>query len=271
MMTVISSKNNDLIKYVRKISSRSRARREEGVFFAEGRRLISETPPEMLDKIFISEDFTPGDTQADRRLSELIESTQDKYELTENVFAEISDTKHSQGIAALVKCPVYEWSDLMHGVPLLLILENIQDPGNLGTMFRTAIGAGVSGVVMTKDCVDIFSPKVVRATMGAIYRMPFFIVNDASDVMDELSGKIRFYAAAPGGVKDYYDCDYTKPCAFMIGNEGNGLKDATIRACDEKMRIPMSGGLESLNAAMAAGILMYEARRQRDHGGNALI
>ncbi len=260
---MITSKNNELIKYIKKISSKAKSRRQEQVFFAEGRRLLSETPSSLLEKILVSEDFSYGDTPADEKLREVLNTCGDIEEVSAGVFAEISDTSHSQGIAAVVRQPSYQLEELLNGTPLLLMLENIQDPGNLGTMVRTSLGAGATGIVMTRDCVDIFSPKVVRSTMGAIYRVPFIIADDAASAFSLLRGKVKFYAAALGGKKPYDRFDYSKPSAFVIGNEGNGLKPETIAACDERMIIPMEGNLESLNAAMAAGILLYEAHRQR--------
>lgn len=259
----ISSKNNDIIKQIKRIKTRARARREEGLFFAEGRRLLSETPRELLSQVFVSEDFAYGDTEADDRLYALLKDYDNVVEVSDAVFAEISDTRHSQGIAALVKCPVYPMSDLMKEVPLILVLENVQDPGNLGTMIRTALGAGATGIVLTDGCVDLFSPKVVRATMGAIYRLPYYRVRDVVSLHDDMRDEVRFFAASLHGQKSYDRCDYTGGTAFLIGNEGNGLTDEAIAVCDEEMQIPMENGLESLNAAMAAGILMYEAHRQR--------
>lgn len=263
MFMYISSKNNDIIRYVRKISSKSRFRRDEGLFFAEGRRLISETPPEKLERVFVSESFSYGDTEADRKLKAILDSFQEVYEVSDAVFDGISETSHGQGVAALIRQPSYRTEDLLSDQPFLLVLENVQDPGNLGTMMRTALGAGVSGVVMTRDCVDIFSPKTVRATMGAIFRVPFLIVDDAAEAKRLYGSRAVFYATSPGGERSYETFDYTGGSAFVVGNEGNGLRADTIGLCDEEMFIPMEGGLESLNAAMAAGILMYEASRQR--------
>lgn len=259
----ISSRNNDYIKFIKKIKTKAKARREEGLFFAEGRRLLSETPQNLLDTVFMSEDFEYGDSDADRRLHKLLTGYENIVKVSVSVFAEISDTKHGQGIAALVRCPVYSMNDLLHDNPLVLALENVQDPGNLGTMIRTATGAGATGIILTEGCVDIFSPKVVRATMGAIYRMPYYRVRDAISLYDDIHDRVRFFAASLTGQKSYDECDYTAPTCFLIGNEGNGLTNDAISICDEEMQIPMENGLESLNAAMAAGILMYEAHRQR--------
>ena len=147
---------------------------------------------------------------------------------------------------------------------LLLVTENVQDPGNLGTMFRTAEGAGVTGILMSRDTVDIFNPKTIRSTMGSIYRMPFLYTEDLKKDISELQKEgVHFYAAHLKGKASYDEADYQKPSAFLIGNEGNGLTTEIADLADVYIRIPMEGKLESLNAAMAAGILMYEANRQR--------
>ena len=136
--------------------------------------------------------------------------------------------------------------------PLFLVLEDLQDPGNMGTIFRTAEGAGVDGIFMSTNCVDIYNPKTIRSTMGSVYRVPFVIAPDLQDVFAWFKKQgIRSYAAHVGGT------------AFLIGNEGNGLTDATAGQADCLIRIPMKGQLESLNAGVAAAILMYEASRQR--------
>lgn len=148
--------------------------------------------------------------------------------------------------------------------PLLLVLEDIQDPGNLGTIFRTAEAAGATGIVMSRGTVDIFHPKVVRATMSAVFRMPFYISNDlCAEISAFRERGIRSYAAHLGGKRAYDELPLSKGCAFLIGNEGNGLSEELTAQADEKIIIPMAGGAESLNAAMAAGILLFEAARQR--------
>ena len=153
-----------------------------------------------------------------------------------------------------------------HGekTPLVMILEDLQDPGNLGTIIRTGEGAGISGVIMSKDTVDIFNPKVIRATMGSIYRMPFVYVENLLSILDTLLiEEMQTYAAHLKGDVYYDTFDFTKPTAFLIGNEGNGLKKETADKAGSYLKIPMEGKVESLNAAIAASLLMYEAHRQR--------
>lgn len=146
----------------------------------------------------------------------------------------------------------------------MLILENLQDPGNLGTIIRMAEGAGVTGVIMSCNTVDIYNPKTIRSTMGSLYRVPVIYVDDICEAVEECKQKgIRVYAAHLKGTDNYNIKDYTQPTAFMIGNEGNGLTDKLTDKADELVRIPMQGKVESLNAAIACTILTYEAVRQR--------
>ena len=185
--------------------------------------------------------------------------------LSDSVFAAVSDTKTPQGVLCLVKMKENRLEDMLEDTDgVWLVLENVQDPGNLGTMFRTGEGAGISGVIMDKCTVDIYNPKTIRSTMGSIFRVPFYITEDLHGTLGQLQKKgIRVYAAHLEGSVCYDEPDYTGGTAFLIGNEGNGLTAETAKLADTYIRIPMGGQLESLNAAMAAGILMYEASRQR--------
>lgn len=260
---MIESISNAGVKLVVGLNSKSKVRKKENAFVVEGPRMVFETPKELLKRIYISEDFTLSDDEkalldAYRNTGVIVE------EVTEKVMKTMSDTVTPQGILAVVEKPSYTVKDLLNQTPLLLVLERIQDPGNLGTMFRTAEGAGVSGIIMSKDTVDVFSPKVVRSTMGSLYRMPFVIAEDLHSVILELKEEgVFFYAAHLEGKATYDSFDYKKPSGFLIGNEGKGLSDELAEIADEKLIIPMGGRLESLNAAMASGILMYEAARQR--------
>ena len=145
-----------------------------------------------------------------------------------------------------------------------MLIENLQDPGNLGTMIRTAEGAGVTGILISRESVDLYNPKTIRSTMGSIYRVPVHITDSLTGLVPLLHQRgIRTYAAHLRGTKSYTEADYRTGTAFLIGNEGNGLTEELADAADQYIRIPMEGQVESLNAAMAAGILMYEVKRQR--------
>ena len=151
--------------------------------------------------------------------------------------------------------------------PMFLVLEDLQDPGNLGTMLRTGEGAGISGVIMNQSTVDLFNPKTIRSTMGSIYRVPFFVTDDLEQTILELKSQgIKVYAAHLKGTLCYDEPDYRGPSAFLIGNEGNGLSDVVADCADTYIKIPMQGQVESLNAAISAALLMYETSRQRRLG-----
>jgi TrmH family RNA methyltransferase len=149
-----------------------------------------------------------------------------------------------------------------------LVLDGVQDPGNLGTMLRTGEGAGVTGVIMNRQTVDLFNPKTIRSTMGSLYRVPFFVAEDLTETLRQLKEEgVKLYAAHLSGTISYDEPDYTGPCGFLIGNEGNGLSEETAREADTYIRIPMEGRVESLNAAISAGLLLYECNRQRRKAG----
>lgn len=255
---MISSTDNKQIKNVIKLIEKGRARREEDAFVIEGTRLFMETPVEDILNVFVAESFLPGDGIADR-LNVLPHEV-----VKDEVFRKMSDTVTSQGILAVVKMRHYDLGALLKKDGLYLVLETIQDPGNLGTIMRTAEGAGVTAVIMSKDTTDIYSPKTVRATMGAIYRQPFVYTDDLSETVNILKENgITCYAAHLKGENSLWQEDFTSGCAFFIGNEGNGLTDETASLSDKYLKIPMEGKLESLNAAVSAALLSYEAMRQR--------
>lgn len=250
---MITSTGNKQVKHVIQLQKKSKLRNRERLFVIEGPRMVLETPKHLLEEIYIADSF------------------QDKWRgqpgelVSDAVMKAMADTMTPQGILAVVKKPSYALEELLKNRPAqLLLIEAVQDPGNLGTMFRTAEGAGTTGIIMHKDTVDLFCPKTVRSTMGSIYRMPFFVADDWEKTIEEISGQgIRLYAAHLKGSRAYDEFDYKKDCGFFIGNEGNGLTEQTSAKADDLLKIPMQGELESLNAAMAAGILMYEANRQR--------
>lgn len=234
-------------------------RRKQGIFLVEGVRMYEEAPPEQITEVWVSQSFLKKEENQNRLAG------RDYREVSDDIFKQISDTQTPQGILCMVRRPRYELSDLTDAGPAhLLLLEDIRDPGNLGTMFRTAEGAGATGIIMNQTCADLFSPKTIRSTMGSVFRVPFYITEDLRAVVRELKQKkITVYAAHLNGNKCYDTFDYREGCGFLIGNEGAGLKEETAALADEYLRIPMEGSLESLNAAMAAGILMYEVNRQR--------
>lgn len=228
--------------------------------------MFMETPLEMIEQVFVAQ-FLVNDApdEIEEKLKIVEDSGIEIEVVSDSVFKGMSDTVAPQGIIAIAKQPFYEMDDLMNiENPLFIVLENLQDPGNLGTIIRTAEGAGVSAVIMNRNTVDLFNPKVIRSTMGAVFRVPFVYTDDlkhAVRVMRE--NNITVYAANLSESVDYVSQSYIEGTAFLVGNEGNGLTDEICNAADINIKIPMEGQLESLNASVAAGLLMYEAYRQR--------
>lgn len=265
---MITSTANAQVKELVRLMKKSRARDEAGVFLVEGPRMTGEltADPEWcrkIRKIYFSESY---ERRYPAEADKLKETCRTEL-LTDPVFDHVSGTKTPQGILAVVERKEYRMADILGPEPgrsHVLVLDNLQDPGNLGTIFRTAEAAGVTGIVLSSDCVDVYNPKVVRSTMGAVLRMPFLYVEDLPGTIRELKAEgILTYAAHLEGERTYDEEDYTSGCAFLIGNEGNGLRDEVAACADRRILIPMCGRAESLNAAVAAAVLMFEAGRQR--------
>ncbi len=265
---MITSTNNQQMKQVSALLKKSKERREKKSFVVEGPKMVMEAPAEWLRAVYVS-DFFEKNAENQSLLKELknkCESVQAPFEIvSDSVFKSVSDTQTPQGIMAVVHMPVYTIEQLIKGEKThLLLLESVQDPGNLGTMVRTGEGAGITGVIMNKTTVDLFNPKTIRSTMGSIYRVPFFVSEDLAGTMEILKEQgVSLYAAHLKGKHAYDEEDYTKACGFLIGNEGNGLSDEIADLADTYIKIPMEGQVESLNAAISATLLMYEANRQR--------
>lgn len=261
---MITSAGNARVRAAIQLKQKAKARREMGAFLTEGVKMFLEAPEEQIREIYVSESFSCQDQELKRAVTEKMERL--PYEMvSEPVFQKMSDTCTPQGILCVMEAQHYVPADLLKKeAPLLLLLENIQDPGNLGTMMRAGEGAGIDGLVLSRDTADIYNPKAVRATMGSIYRVPFLYAQDFGAMMARLKeAGICIYAAHLQGETDYDRCDFHGGSAFLIGNEAKGLTGGTAARADRYMKIPMAGEVESLNAGIAAAILMYEAARQR--------
>ena len=259
---MITSTGNARVKNVIQLQTRARARKDSRQFVAEGFRMVSEAPADRIVSIYASETFA-------RCNSGYMSTIQVPYEtVSDNVFAQMSDTRTPQGILAVIKMVEYGIGDIIaHDNGLYVIVENLQDPGNLGTIIRMSEAAGVDGIIMSPNTVDIYNPKTIRSTMGSLYRVPFVYADDFAGTLEQMKSKgVELYAAHLEGSVEYTEPDYTKASAFVIGNEGNGLTDAVTNICSNRIRIPMAGKVESLNAAIAASVLTFEAARQRRNG-----
>ncbi len=256
---MITSISNPQVKTLLQLQKKSKFRNEEQVFLVEGVRMFAEVPEERVEKVYISE------TLYNKKEEDLHLEKFPVEVLSDKVFQHVSDTKTPQGILCVVKQKKYEMEQLFcKENPHFIVLDNLQDPGNLGTIIRTAEGAGVTAVFMSSDCVDIYNPKTIRSTMGSVYRMPFVYVDDVPALLDKFrQKKVTTYAAHLQGKNSYDKENYCSGTAMLIGNEGNGLRDEVAEKADVWIQIPMQGKVESLNAAIAASILMFEVYRQR--------
>ncbi len=260
---MITSPSNRTVKEIALLSQKGKERNKKDVFVVEGVKMFLEAPGERICGVYVAQ-------SAERELLLRCKEKLGKfsYELvSDEAFARMSDTVTPQGILCLVRQFHYTIEDLMGENDkkhmLFIILEDLQDPGNLGTIFRTAEAAGVNGIIMSSRTVDLYNPKTIRSTMGSVYRVPFLCVEDVSSIIKELQKRgVCVYAAHLAG-KAFYEGDYRKSTAFVVGNEGNGLREETAACADALVRIPMEGAVESLNAAVASSVMLYEAYRQR--------
>lgn len=261
---MITSNSNPKVKKLLTWQKKRKVREEDGIYIVEGLRMFVEAPQDKVREVYVSESFYKK-----KREELCLDAWGKKLEiLSDSVYGHVSDTKTPQGVLVVMEQMKYSLEEVIAGkegrASLLMVLDNLQDPGNLGTILRAGEAAGVTGVVMSSDCVDIYNPKVIRSTMGSIYRMPFIYVEDLPTVVKMLGEKeIHTYAAHLKGKRSYEEEDFTKGTACLIGNEGNGLRDEVADAAEIYVKIPMCGEVESLNAAIAASVLMFEAARQR--------
>lgn len=259
---MITSTSNPRIKNLILLGKRAKERRGQGVFLAEGRKMTEEAPKEWIRELYVTEAYLS-------RQENLANLQGMDYEvLSEHVMKAAADTQTPQGILAVISIPAWDFTEAVgkeRGT--WLFLEDIQDPGNLGTMLRCAEAAGVTAVIASRGTVDLYNPKTIRATMGSVYRVPFFLAEDFKETVCGMKEQgMKLYAAHLKGNRLYDEADYKGKCGFLIGNEGKGLTEETAELADACVRIPMEGRVESLNAAIAASVLLYEAGRQKRRG-----
>lgn len=258
---MITSTSNKQVRLAAGLRDKAKVRREEGLFLAEGLRMCRELRPEETRQVFVTAAFK---TQAEnaRWLRDY-----PWEEVSDQVMDYMAGTKTPQGIIALARQKSWSLGEILKGdgrPACLMVLETLQDPGNLGTILRAGEGAGITGVVMNRDTADMYNPKVIRSTMGSLLRVPFVYADSLKDAVGEMKqAGVCVFAAHLKGQEDYDREDYRGPSAFLIGNEANGLTEETASLADRLVKIPMCGKVESLNAAVAASVLMFEAARQR--------
>lgn len=267
---MITSAGNAKIKQVIQWQIKARERKRDQVYVAEGFKMYEEAPETDIVEVYLTEEALEK-MQKNPLLCD--KAARSGYEqVSPELFRKMSDTQTPQGILTVVRQPKYRLEELLCSEnPLLVVLENLQDPGNLGTILRTGEGAGITGVIMSDHTVDIFNPKTVRAAMGSLYRVPFVYEEDMKDILQKLHQHgIHTYAAHLAGETYYDSFSFRQPTAFLIGNEGGGLRRETADLAEHYLKIPMEGRVESLNAAIATSLLMYEAHRQRSRSAGKM-
>ena len=256
---MISAKDNELIKQVSALMSSAKCRRESGSFAAEGVRLCADGVQSGAEALC----FLYTDAARKKYSAEfgLVSSSAGRCEeISESLFRKIADTQNPQGFMCVFKkLDKNDRSYTINNQGRYAALENIQDPSNMGTILRTAEALGADGVILSEDCCDIYSPKVVRGSMGAVFRLPFIIKGDFTEYIRSVSDdNIRTFASTPRNAVSIEKADFSAGGIMLIGNEGSGLCEETIDACTDRVMIPMLGRAESLNASSAASILLYK-------------
>lgn len=269
----IVSKDNPKIKLFCKLSNSKKARQEQGLFVIEGARLCSDAIAEWVSgRLDIHAAF--ASVSALEKYGDYIDAAlfeDDKwgrfFTVDDKLCSVLSDTKASQGIYIIAAMKDNSLSeDKIKAEGRYLVLDNLQDPGNLGTLLRTSDAVGVDGVVLSNNCCDLYNPKTLRSAMGSVFRLNVFVCNDFSEAISALKNHgIKTYAAVvDSNARSVTDADFTGGCAVVIGNEGNGLSAADAALCDENVTIKMHGNINSLNAAMAGSIILWEMTRNGD-------
>jgi TrmH family RNA methyltransferase len=244
------------LRLVRNLLEKRRARQKEHRFVVEGPHLVEEA--EDLIEFAVYSERLPI-------LQKLEQKGIDCCKVSREQFADVSEVETPQGILAVVREQKFELRDVLKGAnPLAVFCVEVQDPGNLGTIIRTADAVGATGVILSRGTVDLYNGKVIRSTMGSLFHLPIVQADDVRETIEYLKGrKIRIVATDASAKKEYYSAKYKGAAAILVGNEGAGLFEDVIKLADEVVKIPMPGKAESLNVGISTAVVLYEALRQR--------
>lgn len=255
MITRITGKDNKTIKFIKSLKKKSN-RTENNKFVAEGRRIVLEAFEYAKGSIYCvvaTQDFVRSEPEIIEKATSVCDKV---YEVPSNVFEDISDTDTPQGILAVIEIRPEDFS-VDGSVGEIAVLDGVSEPGNMGTVIRTAEALGFGGIYFMKGCADIYSQKTVRATMGSIFRMKFRSGCTVQDIRELKEKGFSVISTTPGGDVCLETLKVPKRCAVVIGNEAHGVCDEILELSDMRVRISMGGLAESLNAAVAAGIAMH--------------
>lgn len=258
-MEIISSEQNNRIKNVIKLQEKSRERKKQGLFVIDGLREIKEALNGgiIIEEIFICPEIV-GDDFSDF-------SDVKTFYVSKSVYQKMSYKEKAAGVLAVARPQVLELGTLkLKKNPLLVILEAVEKPGNLGAIIRSSYASGVDAIIINDEQTDIYNPNVVRASEGLIFRLPVIVASRENTVEFIKENKIKVFAAALVGAKNYVDANYKEASAILLGTEATGLSKEWLKAADEVIKIPMKPGIDSLNVSVSAAILIFEAWKQRD-------
>jgi TrmH family RNA methyltransferase len=259
---LLTSTKNPLVKQLRSLSESAKDRKEQGLFLVEGTHALIEAIATAYPLSIVC--CTEKWIAVNPDLYEQIESIDDIERLeivSEEVLQAIATTKNPDGAIAAAFMPSREVAKIKS---LGLALETIQDPGNIGAIVRSAVAVGIDGMLVSSDSVDLTNPKIIRATAGQWFRCAMQTSTDIADDIRKLQAQgVKVIATLANAPKTYWDYDFTQPTLILLGNEGNGLSQELIDLADEVVSIPQSDRVESLNVAICAALLLYEAKRQR--------
>lgn len=258
---ILSAKSNEKIKAAVAVRDSSKTRREQGIFFLEGARLCSDAAENGIEifRAFFTKDALKKYSD---RCKNIINAAAEVYEISEEIASRLCDTQSSQGVFCI--CRAAQSKDTaIRSDGKYLLLENVQDPSNLGAITRTAEALGIDGLVVCGGC-DIYNPKALRASMGSALRINIITRQSAADAISEANkkGMLTLASTPYGKSKAVTEIDMSKGIVCVVGNEGNGITPETMNLCRERVTIPMGGRAESLNAATAAAILIWEMVRK---------
>ena len=262
-MMLITSKDNRLVKEWRALNEQAKQRRKSGLFAIEGARLCGDALASglTLTAVLYTAEAKENYTET---VDALIAAAGEAVEITPELARSMADTAHPQGVFCVAKSLDIQLSlDTIDNMGRYGVLEDIQDPGNLGTMIRTAEAFGLNGLVLSQGCCDVYNPKVLRASMGGVFRLPIAVAEDLPAAIAALQerGMTALACVVDADAEPLHRVQKKAGTLCVIGNEGNGLTDLTVAACKRRVTIPMAGRAESLNASMAAGIVMWEMTR----------
>ena len=265
-MNIISSKDNELVKNIKKLKDK-KYRDLENVYIVEGIKMVKEAILEnsSIKQIIICDDCEKSDLISKEMMYEI--AKYDCIYVTNKIFKYITEVQTPQGVMAIIEKNNKD-KEINYNEDIIVVLDDIQDPGNLGTILRTVDSIGLSQILVSKGTADPYNPKVVRSTMGAIYRVKVIECDNLKEALKEIKkNKFKILVTSLEDSKSVYDVKYYKK-VIVIGNEANGVEEDIVKLADEKIKIPMLGKTESLNASVATGVVLYEYVRQKIKGTN---